>query len=183
MVHREMRKKLQLLTLMFAGALTFSANAQDGKIVKKIPLHLELGLNGGTRSHEVQPFSAIFDLNYHIIPRLSIRAVSSGDYFLPKESVTKDYNYTINLGGGVGYTIVPAGSTMPMALEARAFVTTSLNSSYFKHTSYNIGFYLYGNSTTNWIVPLVGIGYNMKDYKAKHLSSYNGAYITLGIRF
>lgn len=173
---------MKKLFLTLCAVMTMALTAGAAEENQELPLHAEISLGSATPSHQVQPFNAVIDVNYHIIPCLSIRAVAQADYFLPKNGATKDYNKDFNLGGGIGYTF-PRDAKDLFVYEARAFVTTSLNSCTYKNTSYNIGLYIYGNSSRHRIVPLLGIGYNFKDYKAEGLSSYNGAYLTLGLRF
>jgi hypothetical protein len=177
-----MKKVILLAMLIVASVFTVKAGGLEA--VKEVLMHVEISLGTATRSHQVQPFDAVIDLNYHFTDRFSIRAVGTADYFLPKNDVTNKYNYTFNLGGGIGYAFLPIEPSDYFVYEARAFVTTSLNNSLYKNTSYNIGLYLYGNSTVKHrIVPLIGIGYSFKDYKSASLSSYSGAYLTLGLRF
>ena len=67
--------------------------------------------------------------------------------------------------------------------ELRAFVTTSVGSSDFKNTSYNVGVHWFGHTEKHRLVPTVGVGYTLRDFSAKGMKNINGAYFSLGLRF
>lgn len=128
-------------------------------------------------------FDASINLNYYITKRFSIYAIARADYFLPKSGTIVDYTKTIGLGGGLGYVLLPAEDSDWGVFQARAFVTSSVDNSNLKNTAYNVGIYYYGNSQCHKLVPVVGVGYACKDYHTKGVPTYNGAYLSIGLRF
>lgn len=96
---------------------------------------------------------------------------------------THDYNRATNLGGGLGYVFLPEKNDKLGDFELRAFVTTSVGSSDFKNTSYNVGVHWFGHTEKHRLVPTVGVGYTLRDFSAKGMKNINGAYFSLGLRF
>ena len=102
---------------------------------------------------------------------------------MPKNGATNDYNRATNLGGGLGYVFLPEKNDQLGDFELRAFVTTSVGSSDFKNTSYNVGVHWFGHTEKHRLVPTVGVGYTLRDFSAKGMKNINGAYLSLGLRF
>lgn len=178
-------KKFLFSACILFSSLSLKGIAQENQATQRryIPLHVEASTGFGTESRKLMPFNVNIDLSYHFVPRFSIHATMQNDFFLPKESVTKDFNQATNLGGGLAYVFLPeriAGSEM---FEIRAFVTASVNSTDLKNTSYNVGLYWYRNHKDHRIVPLVGVGYSAKVFNSDALDTYHGAYLSLGFRF
>ena len=165
---------------MFCALLSVTVKAQDVDEHKEVPLHVGVSLGAGTSCKEVLPMEASIDLSYYY-KNLSIFAISQTGYFIPQNGLSCDYNRSTNLGGGIGYLFFPSDDTKLGNFGIRAFVTTSLKSSDYKNTSYNVGINWYGQSSNRALVPLVGVGYNFKDFSKR--PGYHGAYFSFGIRF
>lgn len=63
------------------------------------------------------------------------------------------------------------------------FATTSVGSSDFNNTSYKLGIHWYGYSSTRKVLPMVSVGYTIKNFREKSLPSNRGMYLALGFRF
>ncbi len=102
-----MKKIFTLILALMATVTPMLAQESDDKSSSTTqepswirPLHLEASLNISTPYKGNLPFGSALELNYKV-RRFSIHALFEGSYFLPKESITKDYNKTCNVGGGV----------------------------------------------------------------------------------
>ena len=162
---------------------TIGANAQSEASSKSIPLHVEASLGACTPSNKVLPLDVNVDLNYTFAKRFSLHATTTTSYFMPKNGATHDYNSATNLGGGLGYVFLPEKDDKLGDFELRAFVTTSVGSSDFKNTSYNVGVHWFGHTEKHRLVPTVGVGYTLRAFSAKGMKNINGAYFSLGLRF
>lgn len=173
-----------VFTSLFALLLTsFSNNVYAQSTEKKtLPLNVEAGLEIGTQKDGKIPFGASLDCSYNI-GRFSIHAVANADYFHPKDGQTSDFNRSRNLGGGLGFAIFPKDDTNFGTFELRTLVTTSVGSSNYNNTNYKAGIYWYSNSKERKVLPMVSVGYTFKDFRSKELSSYQGVYMSFGIRF
>lgn len=174
-------KKLIYVMAIFMMAITAELSAQE-EIKKDIPLHVELGMNINTPHKGFMPIGTIIDLSYSI-KRFSIHAVANADFFIPKEGMTDSYNKTVNLGGGVGFELLPREEGFNNNFEIRAQVTSSVASSVLKNTAYQLGLYWHPKTSRRKLVPLVGAGYSIKDFSRHELSTYHGAFVSLGLRF
>ncbi|MDO4335926.1 MAG: hypothetical protein Q4C37_08900 [Bacteroidales bacterium] len=173
--------KTATMAAAFMMAAAGNASAQD-LYSERLPLHLELSLSAQTPYKGLIPFGAEIDLNYGF-KRFSIHAVANEDYFIPKESVTKNYNRVFNLGGGVGFELFPRKANDHSVFEARLSVTTSIGSGAYTNTSYKIGIDWHAWRSSIGITPTIGIGYNLKDFSKSFMPTYHGGYLTFGIRF
>lgn len=153
---------------------------KDGDLT--IPLHVEAGLEVSTPYKGNLPFGAVVDLNYQI-KRFSIHALIDGTYFLPKENVTKDYNKTFNLGGGIGFELFPAEGNDRNVFEVRASVTRSLGAAEYRNTAYKVGLQWVVKTHKRALTPSIGVGYSLRDFSNIDFHAYHGMYISLGIRF
>ena len=170
-----------LLSLLFFSPVS-NASAQNTES-STLPLHVEANMEAGTPYHKMMPMGATVDLGYYI-NRFSIHAMAQGDYFIPKESSTYKYNNTSNVGGGLGYVLFPDKGDHLGVMEARAYMTTSFRgNSAMKNNSYKIGIYWYGNSTSRKVVPMVSVGYTIKNFHTNGMPTYRGAYVSFGLRF
>lgn len=160
---------------------TFSIYSQDYDH-EKIPLHIELNLTGATPHKELMSFGPEIDLNY-AIKRFSFHAILNTDYFIPKESETKDYNKVINLGGGVGFELFPRKTHDLNIFEARTSLTTSVGSGNFKNTAFKIGLNWHLSGSKRRLSPTIGLGYCLRNFHDTHLSTYHGGFLSFGIRF
>lgn len=169
----------------FVATLFTSSNlrAQSSESMNTLPLHIEAQLGAGTSCKSVTPFDVNIDLNYTLARRFSIHAITQTSYFLPKDGITSKYNRATNLGGGIGYTFLPQKDDKLGNFELRASVTTSVGSSDFKNTSYNIGIHWYGHAERHKLVPTIGIGYSFRDFSNKNMPNHNGLYFSVGVRF
>ena len=129
------------------------------------------------------PVGAVVDLGYYV-NRFSIHAAAQGDYFIPKEGSTYKYNNVPNLGGGLGFVIFPENGDHLGVMELRALMTTSVGGNAgMKNNTYKIGVNWYGSATSRKIVPMVSVGYTIKDFHTSGMPTYRGAYVSLGLRF
>ena len=179
----EYRRLTHFIVLIVTMLISIETLAQHDEKKTIIPLHLEASLGAVTPSKDIMPLDASFDLNYTFGNKFSLHAIASTSYFLPKKGSTSDYNRATNVGGGIGYIFLPQKNDNLGDFELRAYVTTSVGSSDFKNTSYNIGIHWCGHSERHSLVPTVGIGYSFKDFSQKNMPNTNGAYFTLGLRF
>ena len=69
------------------------------------------------------------------------------------------------------------------AFALRASVATSVGGGDFNNTSYKIGLQWSAGSERLIFRPVIGVGYTLKDFRRKEPASYNGAYVSFGIRF
>lgn len=190
--HIEMKKIISLILVMIAVTIpviaqestssssTMTVQATTEK--SPIPLYLEASLGVSTPYKGVLPFEQTLDVNY-AIKRFSIHALCSSNFILPKDGETKDYNRTVNLGGGVGFELFPRDINDRNILEARATVTTSLGCNNFKNTSYRIGINWYTHGSTKRLSPIIGVGYNVKTFANSNTHTYHGMYLSFGVRF
>lgn len=169
------------LAMLIAAALPLRLCAQETTIQRKIPVYLELSAGMNTQGYHLKPFEGNLNLIYSLSRDFSIHAVSQNTYFMYKEGTSHKYNLANNLGGGIAYRFAPKNSDSYGNLEARAFVTTSINSGDFKNTAYNVGLYWYG-SPKLYISPVFGIGYSAKDFSAKGMKTHHSLYFTFGLR-
>ena len=134
-----MKKILSLILVMIAVTLPVIAQESSSRTTQTpiekspIPLYLEASLDVSTPYKGNLPFEQTLDVNY-AIKRFSIHALCSSNFILPKDGETKDYNRTVNLGGGVGFELFPRDINDRNTFEARATVTTSLGYNNFKNT-------------------------------------------------
>ena len=178
-------KKNIILTLVIIATLMGNAlrvSAQESNEKETLPLHVEASLMISTPHKDVMPFGPVLDINYSI-RRFSIHALFSGEYFLPKEGMTKKYNKTLNLGGGVGFELFPRDENNRNVFEVRASVAAGLGSDDFKNTSYRLGLEWHSRPKRRCLVPTVGVGYNVKDFSKSGVPTYHGMYLSLGLRF
>ena len=159
--------------------LSLQANAQETTKSWLDPLHLETSFEAGSQHKQLMPFGMKMDLNYNLGKVFSIHAIGQADYFVPKNGMTADYNKAINIGGGVGFKLFPKLKDFN-TFELRADVTTTVNSTDLKNTTYSAGIYWYGERS---ISPVIGIGYKFRDYRNEGFSNYSGYYVSLGLRF
>lgn len=170
-----------LLSLLLVSAAN-TASAQNAAN-NTLPLHLEASMEAGTPNHKLMPIGANVDLGYYI-NRFSIHAVAQGDYFIPKEGSTLKYNNAGNAGGGLGFVLFPDNGDHLGVMEARVLMTTSFRGNdALKNNTYKAGIYWYGNATSRKIVPMVSVGYTMKNFHTAGIPTYRGAYVSLGLRF
>lgn len=164
------------------GLFSAYADAQDKAETKTLPLHVEASLMFSTPHNQMMPFGEIIDVNYSI-SRFSIHALLTSEYFIPKEGLTKNYNKTLNLGGGIGFELFPREEHDRNVFEARASVSAGLESNDFKNTSYRIGLEWHRYTSKRCLVPTIGVGYSMKDFVKSGIPNYHGMYLSLGLRF
>lgn len=160
---------------------TFSAYSQEYDC-EKLPLHIELNLTGATPHKGLMSFGPEIDLTYSI-KRFSIHAILNTDYFIPKESETKNYNKAMNLGGGMGFELFPRKTNDSNTFEARASVTSSVGSGDFKNTAFKIGINWHLSGSKHRLSPTIGLGYCLRTFHDPHLSTYHGGFLSFGIRF
>ncbi len=184
-----MKKIFTLILALMATVTPMLAQESDDKSSSTTqepswirPLHLEASLNISTPYKGNLPFGSALELNYKV-RRFSIHALFEGSYFLPKESITKDYNKTCNLGGGVGFELFPADENDRNVFEVRASVTRSIGSADYRNTAYKVGLQWLVSPRKRGLAPTVGVGYCFRDFSVKDLNSYSGMYVSLGIRF
>lgn len=97
----------KLIYVLAILMMAFTTNLAAQAIVKKdIPFHIELGMNINTPHKGLMPMGAVIDLNY-AIKRFSIHAIATTDFFIPKEGSSTNYNKVTNLGGGIGFELLP----------------------------------------------------------------------------
>lgn len=187
-----MKKILSLILVVMAVTLPVFAQESTSSLstmtaqapIEKstIPLYLEASLDVSTPYKGILPFEQTLDVNY-VIKRFSIHALCSSNFILPKDGETKNYNRTVNLGGGVGFELFPRDINDRNIFEARATVTTSLGSNNFKNTSYRIGINWYTHGSTRGLSPIIGVGYNIKTFANSSTHTYHGMYLSFGVRF
>lgn len=177
----ERARKLIYMLAIFMMANMAKLSAQE-KIKGDIPLHIEVGMNINTPHKMVIPIGTVIDLNY-AIKRFSIHAIANTDFFIPKEGLTYNYNKVINLGGGIGFELLPREEGFNNIFEIRAQVTSSVGSSDLKNIAYQIGLYWHPKTFGRKLTPLIGAGYNLKDFSRKELSTYHGMFLSFGLRF
>lgn len=169
------------MALLAVACMSTPAAAQTSGRSSVLPLHVEASFGMGTQSKGVTPFGTVVDLNYGFAKNLSLHAVTEAYYFIPKNGSVSSYNDSFNLGGGLGWTFAPDDHMGDM--ELRATVTAPVGGKAYKHAAYNVGVYWYGAPTSRRVVPMVSVGYTHKNFTAKGMPNYNGAYVTLGVRF
>ena len=179
----EYRRIINFFILAVAVLASSEVFAQSAETKNAIPLHIEASLGAGTPCKDIMPIDVNIYLNYTFAKKFSLHAITSTSYFLPKEGLVSNYNRVTNMGGGIGYTFLPQKNDNLGDFELRASVTTSVGSSDFKNTAYQLGIHWYGHTEKHHIVPIVGVGYSFRDFSNKNLSNYNGAYFSLGLRF
>lgn len=160
---------------------TFSAYSQEYDC-EKLPLHIELNLTGAPPYKGLMSFGPEIDLTYSI-KRFSIHAILNTDYFIPKESETKNYNKAMNLGGGMGFELFPRKTNASNTFEARASVTSSVGSGNFKNTAFKIGINWHLSGSKRRLSPTIGLGYCLRNFHDAYLSTYHGGFLSFGIRF
>ena len=153
--------------------LSLQANAQETTKSWLDPLHLETSFEAGSQHKQLMPFGMKMDLNYNLGKVFSIHAIGQADYFVPKNGMTADYNKASNIGGGVGFKLFPKLKDFN-TFELRADVTTTVNSTDLKNTTYSAGIYWYGERS---ISPVIGIGYKFRDYRNEGFSNYSRYYV------
>ena len=180
MTRRKNSLKSLVMGLLLAFVCPGCAQVTGSKV---FPLHVEASFESGTSYHKMMPMGAVADLGYYI-NRFSLHAVAQGDYFLPKEGNTYKYNNASNIGGGLGFVLFPENSDNLGIMELRALMTTSVSGSKsMENNSYKVGLYWYGSSKSRKAVPLVSLGYTIKNFHSNGVPTYRGAYVSLGVRF
>lgn len=178
-------KRITIKAIMcFLIFCAFSQNTSAQETTKSWldPLHLETSFEAGSQHKQLMSFGMKMDLNYNLGKVFSIHAIGQADYFVPKNGMTADYNKAINIGGGVGFKLFPKLKDFN-TFELRADVTTTVNSTDLKNTTYSAGIYWYGERCKRGISPVIGIGYKFRDYRNEGFSNYSGYYVSLGLRF
>ena len=165
-----MKKIVAILLICFACCMGSRCMAES-----PLPVHLDLSLGMGTPCKDIRPFDASMSLSYDF-KRFSVFAIYQGDVLIPKSGLTNNYNLVNNLGGGLGYRLPSLN-----CFEARGFVTRTIGHPTLRNTSYNLGLYWHCGSSNLFPSPVIGIGYNCKDFSAA--PTYHGAYISFGFRF
>lgn len=150
---------------------------------KCIAIHAEVAFGCGTPSHEITPFDANFDLSFTFAKRFSIHGVAQSSRLIPKNGITSDYNRNLNIGGGVGYIFLPHSDEYNYDYQIRATVLRSVDDNALKNTSYSIGLHWIRYAPCHKLTPTFGVGYNLRDYSRKGMPSYNGGYLSIGLRF
>ena len=178
----EITGRLTIICLLMYFGTTIQMHAETKEATWATPLHIEVSMGGSSPHKEILPFGTALDVNYRI-KRFSIHTLLEGTYFLPKQNITKNYNQTANLGGGIGFEILPEDINNRSVFEVRASVTRSLGSSDYRKTDCKIGIYWLANPYRRSMTPTVGFGYCLRNFSNQDLHTYNGMYVSIGVRF
>lgn len=175
-----MRKILFLLPLL-ASCLPEFMNAQNNEVENNHHFHLETNMVLGTRNNQLLPFSCAISPVYQINQIVSVSLTAQGQYFLPKEGLTKDYNYNFGLGGGIGVKLFTLNYKEPSLIEARVSYLSSVSNKDFKNNKYDVGLYWRPQCQGHSLVPVVGVGYTITDFSS--FDTTKGLYCSFGLRF
>lgn len=187
-MRKRTRGGLWLLAAVWMLLLPACAHAQNDSVATKMAwwrnLHIDLSADVTSPSHETQPFVVSCGLNYTFAERVSVHFLAQGNFFVPKQGSTKDYNKAINLGGALGYRLCHFGKDDMMCgdLELRGTVTATVNDSPCKNTAYNVGFYWTGGHKFMLFKPIVGLGYSAKSFHGAGAPTLHGVFATIGLR-
>ena len=177
-------KKLFIVALTTLLPTTF-IQAQDTTQEKKdMPFCLEASLELGTKSQGLWPFGAVVNIGYAPIKNFSIYIVGQNDLYAAKNGTiygSSNFNHSFNLGGGIGYTFLPAEQKSLGSYELRVQISSSLKGKACKNTMYSAGLYWYGKN--KHIVPIIGVGYKIRDFRLQGMKTHHAAFASLGIRF
>lgn len=168
---------ISLLSAFVMAAIPLCTKAQN--LLDNI--HLELGFDETTPKDDVLPIGLNFNLSYSLTNRFSVQGLSDATYFIPKDGSIYDYNKSVNVGGGIGYILLPSTEKERSTFELRASFTTTVGHSDFKNTSYKLGLYWMGNQNRRF-TPVIGAGYSFRHFKGNDLNNFHGAYVSIGCR-
>lgn len=171
-----------LVSFMFMSATAQTSN-EIGEKLKD--LHIEAGIGLYTPSHSTMATDVSIGAIYQFTPRFSAQILSTGQYFIPKNGVTHDYNYAFGLGGGIGFAPLPIDPSDFGVYEIRANITAPIGNSDYKNMGYGLGIYWRGTThgKRHLITPFVGVEYRIHDFTADGLKTFKGFYMTFGLRF
>lgn len=168
---------ISLLSAFIMAAIPLGTKAQD--LLDN--LHVELGFNETTPKDDVLPIAFNLNLTYSLSNRFSVQGLSDATYFIPKDGFIHDYNKAVNIGGGIGYKLLPSTEKERSAFELRASFTMTVGHSDFKNTSYKLGLYWMGSQNKHF-TPVIGAGYSFRHFKGNDLNNFHGAYVSIGCR-
>jgi hypothetical protein len=173
----------KFITLITFAAALFTVGQAQAQSAAQSKRSLELTLGLGTINHKTQPFEFAIDANHQIFNRCDLHILCETNWMHPKESVTKDYNRSTNLGLGLSYELGQGDDADYGVFEVRASGTESVDNSTYKHTSYKLGLYWYGlRGEKSVLVPIIGVGFADREFHRSGIPSYRGAFLSLGIR-
>lgn len=174
-----MKRTLTLIYLI-SLALCF-VQAQTDKVVKEMPFYFEMGIGSGNNGKSFMPFNYDLRAIYQATSKFSIYLDCEGQYFLPKQGFTENYNYNLGLGGGIGYSLGLINTEKPSVIEARLGVLVSPQTNYYKNTKYKLGLYWHPISNKRALLPVVGAGWSLYDFPS--MGTSNMLYCSFGLRF
>lgn len=174
-------KQLLYFLLIALMCVTESLSAQTTDVDNNRHLFIETNVVLGTRNNQLLPFSCAISPVYQINQIVSVSLTAQGQYFLPKEGLTKDYNYNFGLGGGIGVKLFTLNYKEPSLIEARVSYLSSVSNKDFKNNKYDVGLYWRPQCQGHSLVPVVGVGYTITDFS--NFDTTKGLYCSFGLRF
>lgn len=128
---------LSIIIVVVSTLLPARLLAQES-MQSHIPLYVSVGAEAGTASHDVSPMAFNAALGWRFQPRMYVFAQVSGLIGLDNRLNQHTYSRTTNIGGGIGYNILP-NHFLISGLDLKCSVTTSIGNYEWKNTAYKIG--------------------------------------------
>lgn len=166
--------------MALSGLMSF---AQEAVARKQVPLHVEASLEAGRGTDKMLSFGPALNLSYCFAQRIALYAVAQSDYYMQENGVTKDFNQTFNVGGGLGCVLWLPKEDGLGTLEFRALAATGCKKSDFRNTAYHFGLYWYGHRSYLFVQPIIGVGYRLNDFVNSSRASFHSGFISFGLRF
>lgn len=126
------------IILVVASTLLPARLLAQNSIQSHIPLYVSVGAEAGTASHDVSPMAFNAALGWRFQPRMYVFAQVAGLIGLDNRLNQKAYSSTTNIGGGIGYNILP-NHLLFSGLDLKCSVTASVGNYEWKNTAYKIG--------------------------------------------
>lgn len=133
----QITRLLSIILVVVSTLLPVRLPAQDST-KPHIPLYVTVGADAGTSSHDVSPMAFNAALGWRFQPRMYLFAQVSGIIGLDNRLNQHAYSRTANIGGGVGFNLLP-DKFLFSGLDLKCSVTTSVGNYEWKNTAYKVG--------------------------------------------
>jgi len=152
--------------------------AQEKSLFSKF--NLEVKALYGIKQHGMTPLNLNAQLSYGIIDRLSLLVSAEKQWSLFNIDGSKWYANSTLLGGGMAYVWWKEEG---QCFDVRLQVLSTIGTTDFKSTVFDIATIWYGTPSKRRLVPLVGFGLRHDKSHTTNVRDWTGVYAMLGIRF
>lgn len=175
-----MKKVLFLFILTFMVSPMVAQESKEGVALDK--LLLEVGTNAGLKNKGYTPLTMSAHVGYHFFSRLYAFVKTEGMLNLYDKHGVKTYLRSQDLGGGLGIQLTNP-KTCHDGIDFRLSLTNSIGNADWKHTVYDANVIWYSHNRKKYGNLYLGVGIKHINSHTAGISNYNGAYVSVGIKF